>query len=175
VVAGLAAFVVLVVGAWVGLTPQPAHGWSWPVSPLRERPPEITVVVERYRPPVDAPVLDPFRPPPEPWMAGNRGIEYGTQPGAVVRAIGSGVVRFTGMVAGRLVITVQHPDGLRSSYLPLEQPEVSAGQRVRAGQRLGLAAGPLHLGVRRGERYLDPALLWGRPLGQHRSVLVPTR
>jgi murein DD-endopeptidase MepM/ murein hydrolase activator NlpD len=159
----------------VGIDPAPAGAWSWPPSLLRERPPEHSVVVERYRPPVDAPVLDPFRPPPEPWMAGNRGIEYGTQPGAEVRAIGSGIVRFAGAVAGRLVITVQHPDGLRSSYLPLEQLEVSPGQRVRAGRLLGLAAGPLHLGVRRGERYLDPALLWGRPVGQHRSVLVPTR
>ncbi|MEZ5138666.1 MAG: hypothetical protein R2711_07815 [Acidimicrobiales bacterium] len=29
-----------------------------------------------YRPPTDGAVLDPFRPPPQPWLAGNRGIEY---------------------------------------------------------------------------------------------------
>src|SRR4051812_10589266 len=39
----------------------------------------------RYRPPVVAAVADPFRPPPQPWLAGNRGIEYATVPGTVVR------------------------------------------------------------------------------------------
>src|SRR5690606_16673870 len=34
-----------------------------------------------YDPPVDAPITDPFRPPPQPWLPGNRGIEYATAPG----------------------------------------------------------------------------------------------
>jgi murein DD-endopeptidase MepM/ murein hydrolase activator NlpD len=120
-------------------------------------------------------VLDPFRPPPEPWLAGNRGIEYDTRPGDVVRAIGPGVVAFAGPVAGRIVATVVHPDGLRSSYTALAGLAVRRGGHVAGGQVIGLAGGPFHLGVRRGDRYLDPASLWGRPVGGGRVILVPDR
>ncbi len=123
---------------------------------------------------MDAPVLDPFRPPPKPWMAGNRGIEYATTDGEVVRAIGAGRVRWVGMVARRGVITLEHPGGLRSSLVGVRAVLVRAGGSVAVGQPLAVAAGPIHLGVRRGERYLDPASLWGRPFRGFRVVLVPT-
>ena len=126
-----------------------------------------------YRPPADAPVRDPFRPPPQPWLPGNRGIEYDTRPGEEVRAIGPGRVAFADAVAGRLVITVVHPGGLRSSYTALGRIAVRRGDRVAGGQVIGLAGGPLHLGVRRGDRYLDPASLWGTQVGGGRVVLVP--
>jgi murein DD-endopeptidase MepM/ murein hydrolase activator NlpD len=119
-------------------------------------------------------VLDPFRPPPEPWLAGNRGIEYATAAGVPVAAIGPGVVTFAGPVAGRLVATVEHPDGLRSSYVELGRLLVARGQVVAAGEPVGIADGPVHLGVRRGSTYLDPASLWGAPVLGGRSVLVPT-
>src|SRR5437764_14605541 len=70
----------------------------------------------RYDPPVDAPVVDPFRPPPEPWAAGNRGIDYGTAPGTPVRAAAPGEVVFAGQVGGTLHVVVLHADGLRTSY-----------------------------------------------------------
>ena len=125
-----------------------------------------------YRPPTDAPVLDPFRPPPEPWLPGNRGIEYATTVGSPVRAIGPGAVAFAGPVAGRLVVTVNHPDGVRSSYVGLAGIAVSVGDRVDAGQIIGLSADRLHLGVRRGDRYLDPAGLWGSAVGGGHAHLV---
>ena len=129
------------------------------------------VPADGYRPPVDAPVLDPFRPPPQPWMPGNRGIEYATVPGTPVRAIGPGTVTFAGLVAGSRIVTVTHPDGLRSSYVGLAQVRVEVGDRVAAGAVVGLAADRLHLGVRRGRTYLDPASLWGRSIEGH-VVLV---
>ena len=125
-----------------------------------------------YRPPVSAPVADPFRPPPEPWMAGNRGIEYRTVPGTLVRAIGPGVVTFAGRVAGELDLTIRHPDGLRSSYVDLASVRVRRGDRIDAGQVVGATTERLHLGVRRGDTYLDPASLWGTRLAG-RVVLVP--
>ncbi len=128
-----------------------------------------------YRPPTDAPVLDPFRPPPEPWLPGNRGIEYDTASGAPIIAIGPGVVSFAGPVAGRLVATIVHPGGLRSSYTGLADLVVAHGDRVAAGQAVGRASGPFHLGVRRGRRYLDPASMWGTAVGAGRVVLVPDR
>src|SRR5690242_4351821 len=69
-----------------------------------------------YVPPVDAPVIDPFRPPPNPYAAGNRGLEYGTAPGDPVRASADGIVIFAGQVGGTLHITIRHADGLRTSY-----------------------------------------------------------
>ena len=67
------------------------------------------------RPPVDAPVVDPFRPPTSPYGPGNRGIDYATVPGTVVRTIAPGTVTFAGVVAGTRYVTVTHADGLRSS------------------------------------------------------------
>ena len=66
-----------------------------------------------------------------------------------------------GPVAGTRWVTVLHPDGLRSSVGPLATVEVAAGRHVTRGDRLASAAGLLHLGVRRGEQYLDPARLFG--------------
>jgi len=126
-----------------------------------------------YHPPVDAPVRDPFRPPAGPFGPGNRGIEYATTPGTPVVAIGPGVVVFAGPIAGERYVTVQHSDGLRSSYSYLATIAVREGEVVREDTMVGLAGARLHLGVRRGDEYLDPALLWGRPYGPMRPVLVP--
>jgi murein DD-endopeptidase MepM/ murein hydrolase activator NlpD len=161
VVALLVAFIVPVV-----------HGTAWPLAETAARSSDLPSH-RRYRPPTDATVLDPFRPPPEPWLAGNRGIEYATAVGAPVTAIGPGVVSFAGPVAGRLVVTITHPDGLRSSYVDLGHLQVSRGELVRAGDVVGPARGPVHLGVRRGDTYLDPASLWGSVVQGGRAVLVP--
>lgn len=114
-----------------------------------------------YRPPVDAPVVDPFRPPAVPYGSGNRGLEYGTAPGAEVQAAGDGEVVFAGPVAGSLHVTVRHPDGLRTTYSFLARIDVVVGQAVRQGDRLGTTVAHLHLGARVGDAYLDPAALFG--------------
>ncbi|MDY7101627.1 MAG: M23 family metallopeptidase [Actinomycetota bacterium] len=122
-----------------------------------------------YRPPVDAPVVDGFRPPSGPYGPGNRGLEYATRPGTAVGAIGPGVVTFAGSVAGQLHVTVRHPDGLRSSYSFLATVDVAVDDRLERGGRVGSAGRRLHLGVRRGTTYLDPAALFG----PRRARLVP--
>lgn len=135
------------------------------VAPSRAGPPAAaapaTEEQDAYRPPVDAPITDPFRPPPQPWMAGNRGIEYATAPGTPVRAAGRGVVTFAGPVAGSLHVTVTHPDGVRTSYSFLASIRVRAGAAVSGGVVVGTAGSRLHVGARRGEVYIDPASLWG--------------
>lgn len=114
-----------------------------------------------YRPPVDAPVEDDFRPPPQPWNAGNRGIDYRTEPGAVVAASAAGVVTFAGPVGGDLYVTVAHPDGLRTTYAYLATVIVAAGEEVAAGGAVGTSDGRFHFGVRDAAgAYLDPASLF---------------
>jgi hypothetical protein len=84
-------------------------------------------------------------------------------------------VAFAGLVAGRLVVTINHPDGLRSSYVGLAGTELAKSDVVAGGALVGWAGGPFHLGVRRGDRYLDPASLWGQLVGGGRVRLVPDR
>lgn len=114
-----------------------------------------------YRPPVDAPVVDPFRAPAENWNAGNRGLEYATAAGDPVAASAGGQVVFAGPVAGGLHVVVLHDDGLRTSYSFLRTISVRRGDMVRQGQQVGTAEERLHFGVRAGDAYLDPALLFG--------------
>lgn len=120
-----------------------------------------------------------FDPPPRPWLSGHRGVDLGGTPSAVVRAAGPGKVVFEGRVAGRGVVSVAHPGGLRTTYEPVI-PSVMAGDEVTTGDELGrLAAGHpgcptpscLHWGLRRGDLYLDPLAL----LGLGRVRLLPLR
>lgn len=146
-------------------------GASAPAPTASAGEPPVDVV---YRPPVDAPVSDPFRAPLGPYGPGNRGLEYATGPGTPATAIGVGVVTFAGQVAGRGVVTVLHPDGLRSSLTGLRTVEVAVGRPVDHSTVLGSTGGVLHLGVRRGIEYLDPALLFGTPTAAPlHAVLVP--
>jgi len=124
-----------------------------------------------YRPPVTAPVSEPFRAPTTPYGPGHRGIEYASERGTVVGAAASGTVVFAGAVAGTRYVTLRHADGLRTTVGPLDEVDVAPGQRVVAGERLGIAAGPLLFTVRRGTEYLDPAPLL--VAGPPRVHLVP--
>jgi murein DD-endopeptidase MepM/ murein hydrolase activator NlpD len=121
-----------------------APSWRWPVSP---RPP----------------VLRDFDPPPRPWLSGHRGVDLGTaSDGAPVTSPAAGTVSFVGVVVDRPVITIDHGNGLRSSFEPVES-SLAAGSAVDAGQVIGTllpghcpAASCVHWGVRRGEDYVNP-------------------
>ncbi|MFG2060107.1 M23 family metallopeptidase [Micromonospora sp. NPDC048871] len=118
-----------------------------------------------------------FDPPARPWLSGHRGVDLIAPAGAPIRAAGSGTVSYAGLVAGRPVISVTHPDGLRTTYEPVE-PVVTVGTAVAAGTLLGVLApghlgcpeaACLHWGLRRGTDYLDPLAL----LGLGRTRLLP--
>lgn len=152
------------------LAPQPAS--AEPTSPA---------VVRLWAPPLGGvlAVTRPFDPPPEPFGAGHRGVDLAGVPGSPVLAAGDGVVVFGGMVAGRPVVSIDHANGLRTTYEPVE-PSVGAGQRVARGSPVGmLEAGHagcpvdacVHWGLRRGETYLDPLTLLRPP----RIRLLPIR
>jgi murein DD-endopeptidase MepM/ murein hydrolase activator NlpD len=129
-----------------------------------------------YRPPVPAPISDPFRPPASPYGPGNRGVEYDTAPGALVRAAAAGTVTFAGQVGGRLHVTVRHADGLRTTYGPLARiaPGLAAGDRVDAGESVGTAGEHLLWTARLGAAYVDPSVLVAAS-GGRRVRLVPDR
>ena len=114
-----------------------------------------------YKPPVDAPVVDPFRPADPDWTSGNRGLEYATTPGTPVRAAAAGEVVFAGPVGDSLHVVVLHDDGLRTSYSFLQLVAVKRGDKVAQGQTVGTTQDRFHFGVRAGDAYLDPALLFG--------------
>ena len=89
-------------------------------------------------PPVAAPVVDPFRAPPCEWCPGNRGLQYGAAPGAVVRAAAAGVVSFAGVVAGTRYVVVDHSaGGLRATYGDVAASELAVGDVVVAGAVVG--------------------------------------
>ncbi|MFC0676161.1 murein hydrolase activator EnvC family protein, partial [Brachybacterium hainanense] len=124
------------------------------------------------------PVVRAFEPPASRWGPGHRGIDV-LAPGPEVRAVEDGTVRFAGMLAGRPVLSIQHADGLISTYEPVTA-QVAVGEAVRAGQVVGALEAQgghcadgacLHLGARRGQdRYEDPLLLLG---ARGPSVLLP--
>ncbi|MDH3683649.1 MAG: M23 family metallopeptidase [Acidimicrobiia bacterium] len=121
--------------------------------------------------PVDGPIVDGFRPPDNPFgPGGNRGIEYGTEPGDPVRAVAEGRVSFVGPVGGDRWLVITHDDGLRSTYGPLVTSSVVFGEGVRAGAAIARADAGLHLTARAGERYLDPAPLLDGSCGRARLV-----
>ncbi len=124
-----------------------------------------------FAPPIDAPVTDPFRMPDCTYCPGNRGIEYGPTPGQSVHALAAGTVEFVGMVAGARWLVVLHDNGLRASYGRLGSSSLSRGDAVRAGQTVGTSTDQLYVGLRDGDRPVDPTPFIGR--WRHRRRLVP--
>ncbi|WP_084774244.1 M23 family metallopeptidase [Nonomuraea candida] len=124
-------------------------------------------------------IIRRFFPPPEPWLAGHRGIDLAAPAATPVLAAGPGTIGFAGPVAGKGVVTIDHQDGLRTTYLPVTA-SVRRGQPITAGAELGVLESPadskphcaescLHWGLLREGRYLNPLQL----LGQAPTRLLP--
>ena len=84
--------------------------------------------------------------------------------GTTVLAANDGVVAFAGPVGGRLFVSIDHADGIRTTYSYLSAIFVKKGAKVRRGDRIaasgtGDPGSPqpcLHFGARRGADYTDP-------------------
>ncbi|SFR75593.1 Peptidase family M23 [Agromyces sp. CF514] len=131
--------------------------WSWPTS--------APIVVE-----------NPFRAPETPYAAGHRGVDLRAATGEPVTAVARGVVSFSGMVAGRPVVSIDHGGGLVSSVEPVVG-NVVEGEEVLEGDPLGSVASGghcdarcVHLGVRLHGEYVSPMLYLG---GVPWAVLLP--
>lgn len=106
----------------------------------------------------------------------HRGVDVVLPGGAPADAPRSGTVRFAGRVPGPhggsvLAVTLETADGM-VTMLPLAELAVTAGDRVAAGDRIGAVApvgdpsspvAHLHLGLKRGDVYIDPAGLLAAP------------
>ncbi|MGX5770413.1 murein hydrolase activator EnvC family protein [Microbacterium trichothecenolyticum] len=139
-----------------GGTASLARDWRWPVHPFR--------------------LVRPFVAPAHEYGPGHRGIDLLPVGEGVVRAPAAGVVAFSGQVAGRGVLTVDHGDGLVSTLEPIDSV-LPAGTPVDAAAALGRVsvgghaeAGTVHFGVRLDGVYINPLVLLG---GVPRAVLLP--
>ncbi|YCK41629.1 M23 family metallopeptidase [Actinomadura sp. ATCC 39365] len=134
-----------------------------PAPPAKAAPPA-------WRWPLDGSprILRRFAPPSAPWLAGHRGVDLAAPADTPVLAAGSGTVRYAGPVGGRGVVTIDHPGGLRTTYLPISA-SVKRGEPITMGSRLGVVQAAqghcqescLHWGLIQSARYLDPLLLLG--------------
>ena len=95
----------------------PTDGFGWPIDPHQ--------------------VIRLFDPPKQRWDAGHRGVDLAAETGSVVRASGAGTVTFSGVIAGKGVVTVTHPQGFSTTYEPLDD-RVAKGTHVTRGQRIGV-------------------------------------
>jgi murein DD-endopeptidase MepM/ murein hydrolase activator NlpD len=138
------------------VTPRAVFGW-----PLSPRPA----------------VLRRFDQPRDQWSPGHRGVDLVAAVGEPVLSTGNGVVAFSGMVAGRGVITIRHPGGLRTTYEPVDE-RLTSGAFVHRGSRIGVISAIaghcvpltcLHWGAISGQTYRDPLSL----LGFARPILLP--
>jgi hypothetical protein len=124
-----------------------------------------------YVRPVPGDVLRPFEPAVTRFGPGHRGVDLDHPEGGEVVAAAAGVVRHAGPVAGTVWVSVDHADGITTSYGPLRDLAVRAGNRVSAGSVIGRLAGGghgdgagdrgLHWGARRDGTYVDPLSLLG--------------
>lgn len=125
--------------------------------------PQARAAELRLAPPVPGSILRHFEPPPTPYAAGHRGLDMAASAGSAVRAAEAGTVTFAGQVGGQLFLTISHGE-LRTSYSFLSALMVRAGDTVardqvvaRSGEgHAGSEVPHLHLGLRRGDEYLDP-------------------
>ena len=138
--------------------PASSARWLWPVSPPR--------------------LTKGYVAPATPYAAGHRGIDIAAEAGAAVIAPAAGTVHFSGVVVDRPVLTIDHGDGVLSSYEPVASP-LTVGAVVAAGDSIGsVASGAhctgecIHVGVRIDGEYVSPLLFFDRVPP---SVLLPLR
>ena len=113
-----------------------------------------------YRLPADAPVVDGLG---EISASGvrSRGLTLATRRGARVFVPASGIVRFSGPFRDYDGIAIIDHGGGWMSLIVNVASEIRPGTRVRAGEPLGRAMGPLGVELSRNGQHLSPALIAG--------------
>ena len=130
--------------------------WSWPLAGFR--------------------LEQAYIAPAHEYAAGHRGIDLRPLAGTDVLAPDAGIVAFSGVVAERGILTIDHGGGLVTTFEPIRST-LQPGSPVARGDIVGrvdvgghAALGALHFGVRLDGDYINPLLLLG---GVPRAVLLP--
>ena len=143
---------------WSGLPPDGVAGPTT-LSALRTAPPTSPLALGW---PLAVTPTDLFGP------RGNRfhtGIDFPAETGTPISSAGAGQVTYGGPLKGGwgLFVTIAHGSGVRSMYAHLSRVDVTLGERVAAGERVGLvgatghATGPhLHFELRLRGAAIDP-------------------
>ncbi len=139
-----------------------------PTAAAAPEPSTPSTHASAWQRPVEGAVVRPFEQPSSVYGAGHRGVDFAASPGTPVRAANDGVVTFAGTVAGTLHVTIAHGGTLRTSSSFLQSIAVREGQQVARGDVIGTAGGvgpdhdggALHFGLRVGDHYVDPMLLF---------------
>ena len=133
-----------------------ALGWVWPADAFR--------------------LARLYVAPAHEYGPGHRGIDLALLGSPVVLSPAEGIVAFSGGVAGRGILTIDHGGGLVTTLEPVDTTLVP-GASVRRGDQVATLAlgghappGSLHFGVRLDGEYINPMLLLG---GVPRAVLLP--
>lgn len=122
-----------------------------------------------------------FDPPAQDWLPGHRGVDLFAAPGQPITAAGSGTVNFAGVIAGTPTVSIDHPDGIRTTYQPV-LARVRAGDTVTVGQVIGILSTPtdghpgLSWGAKWAERkadYINPLSLLDSPVIRLKPVGEP--
>ncbi|OIR45447.1 hypothetical protein BJP07_03505 [Corynebacterium sp. NML130628] len=88
-------------------------------------------------------------------MPGHRGVDLALRIGSPVLAADAGTVAFVGNVAGTPVISIDHLDGIRTTYQPVHA-RVRQGDAVKTGEVIGTLARPT-----RPQAHMQDGLHWG--------------
>lgn len=124
-------------------------------------------------------VAKDFQPPAKKWLSGHRGVDLTVAFHGQVHAPADGTVSHVGKVVDRHTITIDHGDGLKSSFEPVDS-DLKKGDKVRKGQVIGVLENGshcaaavracVHWGVRLNGDYVNPLQFVGvfEP-----SVLLP--
>lgn len=98
--------------------------WQWPLEHEQDSTPTI---------------LRHFEKPPAAWLAGHRGIDIKSQEQESVIAPARGVIRYAGIIAGVPTVSLQHQEGVVSSYQPARLlPTLHIGSTVTQGEPFGV-------------------------------------
>src|SRR5919201_6429537 len=116
--------------------------------------------------PVQGPIMRFFEQPATPYSTGHRGIDVAVPFGTPIRAPADGTVTFAGWVAGSMFMTIDHGDGIKTTYSWLSGFAVAKGVPVQKGKVIGytghghpeVPTPHLHFGVRLNGVYVDPLL-----------------
>jgi len=119
-----------------------------------------------YAWPVQGPIIRFFEQPATPYSIGHRGIDIAAPFGTPIRAPADGTITFAGWVAGSMFMTIDHGDGVKTTYSWLSGFAVSKGAAVHRGEVVAytghghpeVPTPHLHFGVRVNGVYVDPLL-----------------